>query len=224
MREMTKISADRITPLPLGKGAFSTIFALNGQQAQGDIRRFKDAVLDGTHDGRANLRAAVLDHDERYAHVTLDSIVDPTRLDLAHESIFAEGLPTYHHVLSEIAQQIAPFDVTFNTVRVNRDSVIILADNPPEEVADIRATFRNRVKDLASDTVDNARRRVGTDIVHYTVLRNQKSIPMRTVRDAVEPHGIHFVQRIDSILLVRSTNPALEPYTVVHNFPLRGTH
>lgn len=219
MVEMTIISSDRVSALPAGHGAFSTIIALK-TPAQGEIYALQEAFRKTLE---PEFRPALLPHLPSAAHSTLDSIVDPTRQDLEHEEIFREGLPIYRSVLDEIAADTAPFDITFDQVHTHADSIIIVAEDTDGRIQKIRNRFRKRVKELASARVDDARRRVPQDIVHYTTTRCRKAIPLEIVKKAVEPHHIFFTQKVSAVHIVRSTNMALEPYTTVSTHQLQGT-
>ncbi|MBI4836222.1 MAG: hypothetical protein HY817_03100 [Candidatus Abawacabacteria bacterium] len=221
MQEMTKVSSDRMTSLPKGHYAASTIIAFS-REAQKKVAEWQEAVC---AELRPALRDALLLHAPTSAHITLDSIVDPTRAELDHDAIFTEGWPIYNTVVSNITRDTAPEKVHFKYARTNSDCVIILAEDPTEIVQKIRDRYRNDVDAQVSHRVSDARRKVGKDIIHYTPIRFRSQVPLQAIQEAVaSAHRPNFTQPVDTIHIVRSMNMALEPYIIRATYKLLGSN
>lgn len=146
-------------------------------------------------------------------HITLMDWVAPLvdygrNKDLLFHEVFSE----YDSVLHQIISSVDKFDITFNTLNVSTGGIFLTAvDNG--EFQKIRSNFTDRVE-LQPGTKQPPK------IIHTTIARFQKEIPLEEVEDFISQQKVHFTQTVGEFRLVNEkTIPMLE-YELIKTYPL----
>lgn len=177
--------------------------ALLSESAQQQISKLLRAITERLGDAIWPMPANAL-------HITLCEIIQPKPY-IEDKSELMKNLPQYEHALEGLLR-IAPVEVSFNTIEVSPQAIIIRGEDD--------GTF-NRVRSQLVPLLPlPAETKLPPDIIHSSIARYRKEVDINEVRSAVADLAIDFNETIHEFQLIKESAPHLVNYSIARRYLL----
>lgn len=145
-------------------------------------------------------------------HITLCEIIQPKDYSQDKESLFKQHQDQYQNIPAEILSKTPMFTVTFDTIEVSPQAIIIKASDSSAFNA-IRAQLVSAVP-FPEET------RMPPDITHCSIARYLKEVEQDTVQQIVSKHNLAIEEEITEFKLVKTISLPLQDYEILKALPL----
>lgn len=133
---------------------------------------------------------AMQPHAPSYLHITLlDWLAPLVDYGKDKKQLFEEIFEEYDNAMQVAAKDIGPITINFNSVNISPEAIFIMgSDNG--QYQNVRQRFLNNVKLLPNT-------KMPPKIIHTTVARFTKEIPLSSLEDFAKLQTINFKEQID---------------------------
>jgi hypothetical protein len=199
----TTDSRDYIGRQALGYMVNTDVSTAN-QQA---IQKIQDQLL-------ASLGPALWVPSPETLHVTLMDWLAPL-VDYGEDKrlLFVRIMPEYDHVLQDILGHVNSITITFDTVRVSPGAIFAVGHDTGEFQA-IRQEFLSKITLLPNT-------KQPPSLIHFTIARFQREIPLTEVETLVEGLSLHIVQAVTRFRLIEEAQVPMLSFRTVKEYPLK---
>lgn len=173
---------------------------------------FKSHIATLLHELTAELPGAIWPMPPEQLHITLCEIIQPKEYSQDKEVLFERHRNQYEHAPAEILAKVPKFTVTFDTIEVSPQAIIVRASNSDAFNA-IRAKLVGAMQ-FPRET------RTPPDITHSSIARYLKAIELEEVQAVVAKHWLLVEDEITQFKLIRTAIPPLQQYEILKTFPL----
>lgn len=148
-------------------------------------------------------------------HITLCEIIQPKEYIEDKEAAYKLHQEQYEIVPADIISKLPKFTITFDTIEVSPQAIIIRASD---------STMFNKIRaKLVEDMQLPAETRTPPDITHSSIARYLKEVDLGRVNEAAVKHTIKIEEEISEFKLIRTEVPPLQEYEIIKTFPLASS-
>ena len=155
----------------------------------------------------------ILNQPGNALHITLMDWVTPlTKYEEDWDGLFARLYPLYDETFSKLVEDVSPFTIVFDTIKVS-PAAIFIQGHDNGQFQRLRNTFAQEIQLVAGT-------KPAPKIVHCTIARFDQEIELQAIEEYVASLSINFDQQIDTFRLVNEIDMPMLSYEVIKNYEL----
>lgn len=146
-------------------------------------------------------------------HITLMDWVAPlVTYNEDHDTLFEKVFPESDRVLSGQLEDISPFTIHFDTIKVSNAAIFIQGND------------NGQMQSIRDDFIAEATLLPGTKqppkIVHCSIARFDRSVNVAPIKKYIESLSVDFEQQVDSFRLVHEIEMPMFKYDIIKDYIL----
>lgn len=145
-------------------------------------------------------------------HITLCEIIQTKQYGEDSQLLFSRHANEYENVPSKIISGVEPITVTFDEIFVSQMAIIVKGKDD--------GSFNNIRKQLVGSIPLPDGTPPPPTIIHSSIARFTKELPLSMVEDIASRHAIHFQETVAEFQLLQNVVTPLLQYNTVRKYPL----